>query len=104
MRISTTGTVLVIPAISSRFAAWTVAIVIAGVATALPAAEQMGQICELITPEFISTQQCICAARKMIPSSIATTYARFELLGIEPIVPAAYHTTPFRPKCHSLAP
>ena len=93
MRNSTTGRVPATPTTTSRLTAGTIAITKVGVATALPTAEQIGQMCELITPEFKSTQQCICAARRMIPN-IATTETRLALLGIKAVIPSAKHTTP----------
>lgn len=82
LRRTTAGTGANTPETSSRFTAGTIAMVREGVATAVPAVEQIGQTCESIGRELRSTQQCICAARKTTPRTIATKKTRFDWLSI----------------------
>jgi hypothetical protein len=55
-----------------------------GVATAMPAVEQMGQAWESIVEEFRSTQQCNCDARKMPARRRAKKQTHRVLPGILP--------------------
>ena len=67
---------------SNRLIAGTIAMISEAVAMAAPVAEQIGHTCESSVREFKSTQQCNCAARKMIPRSKARSLACFEEPGI----------------------
>jgi hypothetical protein len=58
--------------------AGTIAMIGEVVAIAEPVAEQIGHTWESTVPELKSTQQCNCAARKMIPKSKARNFSCFE--------------------------
>lgn len=57
--------------ISSQLIAGTIVMIREGVAMAVPAVEQIGQMCEATELELRSAQQCNCAPRKTTPRSIA---------------------------------
>src|SRR6266852_3499419 len=81
LRGTTRGTETATPEASSRLTAGAISTTREGVATAVPAVEQIGHTCESIVRELKSTQQCNCAVRRMAPSS-ARKKNRFELSGI----------------------
>jgi hypothetical protein len=63
---------------SNRLIAGTIAMIKQAVAMAAPAAEHTGHTCESTVRELKSTQQCNCAARKMIAKSKARSLTCFE--------------------------
>jgi hypothetical protein len=56
---------------TSRLIAGTIVMIREGVAIAVPAVEQIGQMCEAAELELRSAQQCNCAPRKTTPRSKA---------------------------------
>src|ERR1700752_4278803 len=84
LRGATRGTETATPEISKWLLDGIISTIGDGVAIAVPVAEQIGQTCESSEREFRSTQQCNCAAKRMLPRSINRKQACFNWLGISP--------------------
>ena len=67
LRGTTRGTETTMPEISNWLTDGTISTLGEGVAIAVPVAEQIGQTWESSEGEFRSTQQCNCAAKRMLP-------------------------------------
>ena len=72
------------PEASSLLMAGAISTIREGVRTAVPAAEQIGQMCESIVGEFKSTQQCNCAAKSTPARRRARQKNCFDFSGILP--------------------
>ena len=70
------------PEISNRLMDGAISKMGEGVAIAVPVAEQIGQTWESSVREFRSTQQCNCAAKRMLPRRRARPSSFFDFSGI----------------------